>query len=120
MSSTRQLKRQESASRSFIFSHFNETLAGLSTIRAFSAQTRFVAKMQEKIDDNLIFTFPEVYSSRWISLRLEFIGSLVTLFAGLFAVYGRDKLDSGAAGLSISYSITVNKFIIFSKIHKCY
>lgn len=44
---------------------------------------------------------------RWLAVRLEFIGTLVTLFACLFAVIGRDDLTGGAAGLSISYSLNV-------------
>jgi ATP-binding cassette subfamily C (CFTR/MRP) protein 1 len=35
----RQLRRLNSASKSPIFSHFGETLTGVSTIRAFGAQT---------------------------------------------------------------------------------
>jgi len=36
--SSRELKRIESVSKSPIFSHFSETLNGLSTIRAFNTQ----------------------------------------------------------------------------------
>lgn len=44
---------------------------------------------------------------RWLQLRLEFIGSCVILFAALFAVISRDKIDSGMAGLSIVYALQV-------------
>ncbi len=41
-----------------MFSHFGETLNGISTIKAFDAQNRFIEQMQDKIDDNLTFMFP--------------------------------------------------------------
>lgn len=50
---------------------------------------------------------------RWVCLRLEFIGSFVILFASLVAVFKKDSISGGVAGLSISYAITVNHFYTF-------
>jgi ABC-type multidrug transport system fused ATPase/permease subunit len=109
----RQLRRLNSASRSPIFSHFGETLTGVTTIRAFGAQERFIDEMNKKIDENLIYFYPDQVSNRWLGVRLEFIGSLITLFASLFAVIGRNSLTGGAAGLSISYSLNVTNVLLF-------
>ena len=111
VSSMRQLRRLNSASKSPIFSHFGETLTGVTTIRAFGAQSRFIDDMNKKIDENLIYFYPDSVSNRWLGVRLEFIGSLITLFASLFAVIGRNSLTGGAAGLSISYSLNVFNFL---------
>lgn len=54
----RQIKRFESISKSPIFSHFSETLNGISTIRAFDAQKRFIKQMQHHIDENLVYFLP--------------------------------------------------------------
>lgn len=113
VSSMRQLRRLNSASRSPIFSHFGETLTGVTTIRAFGAQERFIDEMNKKIDENLIYFYPDQVSNRWLGVRLEFIGSLITLFASLFAVIGRNSLTGGAAGLSISYSLNVTNVLLF-------
>ena len=64
VSSTRQLKRLEAVSKSPIFSHFGETLSGVSTIRAYDAQNRFTKLMQKHIDENLIFYFPNNVTNR--------------------------------------------------------
>ena len=108
----RQLRRLNSASKSPIFSHFGETLTGVTTIRAFGAQERFIDEMNKKIDENLIYFYPDQVSNRWLGVRLEFIGSLITLFASLFAVIGRNSLTGGAAGLSISYSLNVTNVLL--------
>lgn len=69
----RQLKRMESASKSPIFSHFSETLTGVTTIRAYNAQNRFIKIMQNLVDQNLQYYFPNNISNRWLALRLELV-----------------------------------------------
>lgn len=44
---------------------------------------------------------------RWLGIRLETIGNILIFFAALFAVLGRDSLDAGIVGLSISYALQV-------------
>jgi ABC-type multidrug transport system fused ATPase/permease subunit len=66
VTSTRQIKRLEAISKSPIFSHFGETLNGISTIRAFGAQKRFIEQMENKIDENLIFFYPNNVVLRYI------------------------------------------------------
>jgi ABC-type multidrug transport system fused ATPase/permease subunit len=46
----RDLRRMESNSRSPIFSGFSELLEGIVTVRAFSAEQRFLNDLHDKID----------------------------------------------------------------------
>ena len=109
VASMRQLKRMESASKSPIFSHFSESLTGTSSIRAYRVEKRFIRSMGAHIDESLLFYFPNNVSNRWLALRLELIGNLVSVFAALFAVFARDTISAGLAGLSISYSLNVSQ-----------
>jgi ATP-binding cassette subfamily C (CFTR/MRP) protein 1 len=63
--------------------------------------------MQQKIDENLVYSYANNVSNRWLALRLELIGSLITVFAALFAIFKKDNLSAGLAGLSISTSLNV-------------
>ena len=105
----------QSASKSPIISHFNETQNGISTIRAYNSQKQFVKMMQKLIDENLMFSYTNNASNRWLALRLELIGSLITISAALFAIISRDTLS---AGLSISTSLNVTYSKLYFKIIK--
>ncbi|CAL8283935.1 unnamed protein product [Arctogadus glacialis] len=106
---TRQLRRLDSVSRSPIYSHFGETVAGLSVIRAYGHQERFLKHNETTMDENIKTVYPWIVSNRWLAIRLEFLGNLVVFFSALFAVIARKKLDSGLVGLSISYSLNVTQ-----------
>ena len=46
----RDVRRMESTTRSPIYSHFGELLEGIVTVRAFSAEQRFLDGLHDKID----------------------------------------------------------------------
>lgn len=106
---TRQLKRLESITRSPIYSHFNETLSGTSTIRAYDCVDRFVSYSDSLIDRNQACVYPTIMANRWLGIRLEFFGNLITACAGLFSVYYRETVGAGVAGLCISYSLSITQ-----------
>uniref|UniRef100_A0A669CVZ1 Canalicular multispecific organic anion transporter 1 n=1 Tax=Oreochromis niloticus TaxID=8128 RepID=A0A669CVZ1_ORENI len=109
VATSRQLRRLDSVSRSPIYSHFGETVSGLSVIRAYKHQDRFLKHNEVTIDENLKSVYPWIVSNRWLAIRLEFVGNLVVFFSALFAVISRDSIDSGLVGLSISYALNVTQ-----------
>ena len=81
VNTSRQLKRLESVSRSPIYSHFGETLNGASTIRAYGLQKSFILHSETLVDKNQVCYFPTIIAGRWLTVRLEVLGNLIT-FAG--------------------------------------
>ena len=111
MATSRQLARLDSLTKSPILSHFSETIAGVSTLRAYACQGRFVRKMQKNVDLNNIYVFITNFADRWLGLRLELVGNLITTLSALFAVFSRYTLSPGLVGLSISLSLSVMRLI---------
>ena len=45
--------------------------------------------------------------SRWLSIRLQFLGALIVLFSALYSVILRDYVSTGVVGLIMTYSLEV-------------
>lgn len=111
--SSRDLKRIESVQRSPLFQHFGETLSGVVTIRAYGDESRFVQDSHRKVNTH---NRPFIYlwaTNRWLAFRIDCAGALVSFFSAMFVVVNVDKLDAGAAGLSLSYAITFTQNVLW-------
>ncbi|KPM46020.1 Metal resistance protein YCF1 [Neonectria ditissima] len=107
---SRELKRLDSVSRSPIYAHFQESLGGISTIRAFRQQQRFELENEWRVDANLRAYFPSISANRWLAVRLEFIGAIVILAAAGFAIISvanGSNLSPGLVGLAMSYALQI-------------
>jgi ABC-type multidrug transport system fused ATPase/permease subunit len=96
----RDLRRMESNTRSPIFSDFSEVLEGIVTVRAFSAERRFLHNMHKKIDLTTKMNYMIWMTNRWLLIRFDVLGGLTVLLTTLFAVSG--YVSAGTAGLCIT------------------
>lgn len=109
---SRELKRLDSISRSPIYAHFQESLAGISTIRAYRQTKRFSLENEWRVDANLRAFFPSISANRWLAVRLEFLGSIIILAAAGFAIISvsvGSGLSAGMIGLSMSYALQITQ-----------
>ncbi|KAI8093508.1 multi drug resistance-associated protein MRP [Halteromyces radiatus] len=114
LATSRELKRLDSIGKSPVYSHFQETISGVSTIRAYEQQNRFTYENEVKLDDNQRAYFPSISCNRWLAVRLEFLGSIIIFGAAIFAVIGvlygsQSYIDPGLVGLSVSYALSVTQ-----------
>ncbi|KAL8782539.1 MAG: hypothetical protein Q9213_005304 [Squamulea squamosa] len=109
---SRELKRLDSISRSPIYAHFQESLGGMTTIRAYRQQQRFALENERRVDENLRAYFPSISANRWLAVRLEFIGSFIILAAAAFAIISvatGSGLSAGMVGLAMSYALQITQ-----------
>ncbi|CAG8606010.1 17882_t:CDS:10 [Rhizophagus irregularis] len=111
---SRDMKRLDSVTKSPIYSHFGETIIGISTIRAYGATKRFMEEMLLRIDSNNRPFFMKCTLNRWLSVRFNILGSLLTFIAGVFILWNLDRIDAGLAGLSMSFAMVFSKQIMWS------
>ena len=114
---SRETKRLESISRSPVYSHFSETLGGLSTIRAYGENATFISDFESKLDVSTQAGYCIKAGDRWLSVRLELIGASIAGVAAVFSTNvvlsnGMSSVSASSsyaslAGLSLTYAIQI-------------
>jgi ABC-type multidrug transport system fused ATPase/permease subunit len=112
LTSSRELKRFESTTRSPLYAQFSETLSGVSTIRAYGAETRFSKLNLSKIDENHKPFFYMWTANRWLCVRTDLISSFVVFCAGVAVVFG--NVPAGWAALTITYSLDFTNALLWA------
>jgi len=111
--SSRDLKRLESVQRSPLFQQFGETLTGITTIRAYGDERRFIRDNMQRVNThNRPFIFLWA-TNRWLSFRIDVIGDLVAFFSGMFVILSLGTIDSGSAGLALAYAIVFTENVLW-------
>ncbi|CAE6455011.1 unnamed protein product [Rhizoctonia solani] len=111
LATSRELKRLDAVSKSPIFAWFQESLGGLSTIRAFNQQAVFMAQNEAKLDRNQMVYLPAISVNRWLAVRLELLGSCIVLATAVFSLVALVTIgvDSGLVGLVLSYGLSTTQ-----------
>ncbi|KAL1304864.1 hypothetical protein AAFC00_003788 [Neodothiora populina] len=113
-SSAREIKRHEAVLRSNVFSRFSEAVVGVSTIRAYGLQDQFARKVRDAVDIMDGAYFLTFSNQRWLSVRLDAIGTLLVFVTGILVVTSRFNVSPSIAGLVLSYILSVVQMIQFT------
>lgn len=106
--SSRDIKRLSSNALSPLYSHFTETIQGLSTIRAMRHTNRFKRDFDVKLEESIRAQLTSAAAQQWLALRLQVIGCFLVGGSGMVASITSAHLHSpGMVGLAISYSLSI-------------
>ncbi|XP_031418000.1 ATP-binding cassette sub-family C member 10-like [Clupea harengus] len=111
--SSRELKRLCSLTLSPVYSHFSETLAGLSTVRASGSAARFEEENEQRLEQNQRCLFASNAAMQWLDIRLQMIGVALVTGIGIIAVVQHQfkSIDPGLVGLSLSYALSITNLL---------
>lgn len=106
----RELKRLVLISRSPIYAHLGELLAGRDTISAYGQVARFNFINHANIDFNIKAVYMLRLINRWLNFRLQMIGLVGVLGATILAlltVLGKHPMLPALVGFVMSYALQV-------------
>ncbi|PYH48029.1 putative multidrug resistance protein [Aspergillus saccharolyticus JOP 1030-1] len=105
---SRQIRFLDLEARSPLYTHFMETLEGLTTIRAFGWQHAFMARSNQLLDESQKPYYLLYCIQRWLDLVLQLlIGSLAVILVSL-AVTLRASSSGGQIGLALNSILGFN------------
>ncbi|KAJ7593418.1 ABC transporter [Mycena floridula] len=107
--SARELKRLDAVLRSSLYSHFSESLSGIPVIRAYGEGDRFRHENERNIDIENRAYWLTVTNQRWLGIRLDFLGALLTFIVAILTVASRFTISPAQTGVTLSYILTVQQ-----------
>ncbi|KAI5642716.1 ABC transporter transmembrane region domain-containing protein [Phthorimaea operculella] len=110
---SRQLKRLQSVTLSPVYAHFNDTLEGLTTVRAMAADSRWLELGSELVESWQRAALCAAAAAQWLGLRLQVSAGAVVAAAALVAVLQRatHAADPGLVGLAIAYALSMSSVL---------
>ena len=108
----RDIRRMESNTRSPIFANFNELLEGIVTVRAFSAEERFLSDLYTKVDLTTQMWYTFWMTNRWLLLTFDTLGAAGIFATTLFALSG--YVDAGLAGVCITSAMSFTNSVYWA------
>jgi len=107
----RDSRRIESVAHSPVYAHFSDTLHGRETVRAFSAEHRFVAHNLEHVDGMATASYGNNAINKWAQALTTQWGCSLYLACGLACVLltHAGKMTTGEMGLVLLYSAQLQR-----------
>lgn len=100
------LQRLDAMSRSPIQAMVSEALDGATSIRVFRQESTFLRKFLKAVDNNSSAMLNFVTGQRWLSLRIELLGSTVVLSSTVLVIllHTSWNIEPGLVGLLIIWA----------------
>uniref|UniRef100_A0A182YDF7 Uncharacterized protein n=1 Tax=Anopheles stephensi TaxID=30069 RepID=A0A182YDF7_ANOST len=109
--SSRELQRIESMTYSPVLAHFSETIDGVTTIRAFGQEARFMEVLFKRMEANNVAQIALNCSNRWLGIALDYLGAIIVFVAILTALITASlrpqSTSSSLIGLAVNYAMLV-------------
>lgn len=108
------IKRLTSSSQSPVFSQFADTLAGLAIIRARKGKAQgFGFDLADKLRIWSATAEANYNCNRWVGVRIDFVTSLVSLFAGIIAISKAGLVGAGLVGFSLTNANDLSNTVLY-------
>ncbi|KAF5186221.1 Abc transporter c family member, partial [Thalictrum thalictroides] len=105
----RELVRLTGVCNAPVKQHFTESISGLTTIKSFDQESRFMDTNMKLIDRCSRPGFYSMAANEWLGFRLDVLSSLTFALTLVFLVsIPQGVIDPAIAGLAVTYGLNLN------------
>lgn len=120
----REVKRIDSMERSSMLSVFSESITGMCVITMYGNESATISRLHKTLDTMNSAYFIVAANQRWLSLRLDAMGSLVVLICTILCAAGVFQLTPSNMGLIVSQAASIPENLSmmaqgFSELENC-
>lgn len=108
---SRRLRLLDLEMRSPLYSHFLDTLAGLSSIKAFGWENTFTKEMIDRLDTSQVPYYLLFCAQRWLNLVLDLIVAGLAIVVVTMAVKLKGASNPSSLGLSLNNILSLNEIL---------
>ncbi|KAF3197725.1 hypothetical protein TWF679_002821 [Orbilia oligospora] len=108
---SRQMRLLDIEAKSPLYTHFQETLSGIATIRAFSWEKDFNDESEKLLSVSQKPYYYLATVQRWLALVLDLIVAVLAFVIALIAVQLRHSLDPGYIGLALLNTMSIGEML---------
>lgn len=102
----------ESTTQSPVIASFGDLLEGIVTVRAFSAERRFLETLHVKVDETTKMGWSSWMLNRWLLLNFDIVGAVSVLIVTLLVLAG--WIEPWLAGLTITSAMSFTMAIYWT------
>ncbi|KAJ5266884.1 hypothetical protein N7478_009692 [Penicillium angulare] len=105
---SRQMRLLEIEAKSPIYTHVNETIAGISTIKAYCWQNQFQQACDEHINYSQRTYYMLLSIQQWLTLVLDLLVALMAVFLVVITTCFHNSFSAGEIGVALNIVLTFN------------
>lgn len=106
------VKRLMSNSRAPVLAHFGAAIAGIVSIRAFAAESKFSVESMSRIDRYTRAARSFYNLNRWVSIRVDLLASSFSATLAVYLVYFKHT-SAGDSGFLINMAVTFTSMLLW-------
>ncbi|KIJ34155.1 hypothetical protein M422DRAFT_35218 [Sphaerobolus stellatus SS14] len=107
------VQREQDKAKSPVMGHFQSTIEGIISIRAYGAQAKFKLNSMKKIDNYTRAALINWDLRRWIAIRVDALGNLFSSCLAAYFVYGSKKVTAANSGFELSMVVAFGSLVLY-------
>lgn len=107
------VKRESSNAKSPLYSQFAAAISGITSIRAYGAETKVQRQLQARADHYTQCATSMYNLNRWINIRIDLLGAVFSAGLAYYLVFGSNSYDSILIGFGLNQAVSVSEIILW-------